>query len=319
VMRAAAFPADEYEQLQRQVVTSLQAQLDNPETISRDALASHFNTYPPGDPRHYIPLRPRIDAVAKTPLEAARRFHNDFYGTARGEVAVIGDFDPKQTEALVNELFTDFRSKAPYARIDREYREVKPARLTIDTPEKENAFIRGRIDFPLRDDDPDAAALVIANDIFGGGSGMSNRVIERLRQRDGISYGAGTGLTLGSRYRVASWTLGAIMAPQNVARAEQALRDEIERARRDGFSAKEVEDAKKGTLQERATNRSQDSVLAGAWTANMDLGRTFAFSRQFEERMRAVTVEQVNAAFRKYIDPARMTFVIAGDAKKGAK
>ncbi len=223
VMRASNFPADEYEQLQRQVATSLQAQLDNPEAISRDALATHFNTYPPGDPRHYIPLRDRIDAVGKTPLDAARKFHTDFYGTARGEVAVVGDFDAKQIEALVNELFTDYPSKAPYARLDREYREVKPVRLAIDTPEKENAFIRGRIDFPMRDDDPDAPALVIANDIFGGGAGLSNRVIDRLRQRDGISYGAGTGLTLGSRYRVASWTLGAIMAPQNVAKAEQRV------------------------------------------------------------------------------------------------
>ena len=171
VMRAANFPADEYEQLQRQVATSLQAQLDNPEAISRDALATHFNTYPLGDPRHYIPLRARIDAVSKTPLDAARKFHTDFYGTARGEIAVVGDFDAKQIEALVNELFTDYRSKAPYARLDREYREVKPARLAIDTPEKENAFIRGRIDFPMRDDDPDAPALVIANDIFGGGAG----------------------------------------------------------------------------------------------------------------------------------------------------
>jgi zinc protease len=319
LMRAANFPATEYEQLRRQIATSLQAQLDNPEAISRDALATHFNTYPPGDPRHYIPLRSRIDAVAKTPLDAARRFHTDFYGTARGEIAVVGDFDAKQIETLVNELFTDYRSKAPYARLDREYREVKPARLAVDTPEKGNAFIRGRIDFPLRDDDPDAPALVIANDIFGGGAGLSNRLIERLRQRDGISYGAGTGLTLGSRYRVASWTLGALTAPQNAAKAEQALREEIERARRSGFTAKEVEDAKKGTLQERATNRAQDGVLAGAWTANMDLGRTFAFSKQFEDRMRAATVDQVNAAFRKYIDLARMTLVIAGDAKKGAK
>ena len=318
VMRAANFPASEYEQLQRQVATSLQALLDNPEAISRDALATHFNTYPPGDPRHYLPLRARIDAVAKTSLDAARRFHADFYGTARGEIAVVGDFDAKQIEALVNELFTDYRSNAPYARLDREYREVKPARLTIDTPEKENAFVRARIDFPLRDDDPDAAALLIANEIFGSG-GMSNRVMERLRQRDGISYGAGSGLTLGSRYRIASWTLVASMAPQNALKAEQALRDEIARARSDGFTAKEVEDAKKGTLQERATNRSQDQVLAGAWTANMDLGRTFAFSKQFEERLRTVTVDQVNAAFRKYIDPARMTFVIAGDAKKGAR
>ena len=319
VMRAASFPPSEYEQLQRQVETSLQSQLDNPETISRDALAIHFNTYPAGDPRYYIPLRARIDMVAKTPLDAARRFFSDFYGTARGEVAVVGDFDAKQIEPLVNGLFADYQSKAPYARLDREFREVKPARLAIDTPDKENAFIRARIDFPLRDDDADAPALVLANDIFGDGPGFSNRVVERLRQRDGISYSVGTRVALGSRYRVSSWTLSAIMAPQNAAKAEQALREEIERARRDGFTAKELDDAKKGTLQERSTNRSQDSVLAGAWTANMDLGRTFAFSQQFEDRLRAVTLDQLNAAFRKYIDPARMTFVVAGDAKKGAK
>jgi zinc protease len=319
VMRSASFPASEYEQLQRQIVTGLAAQLDNPDTISRDALSSHFNTYPPGDPRHYIPLRAKIDMVPKTPLDAARRFHSDFYGTARGEVAVVGDFDSKQIEALVNEAFTDYKSKAPYARLDREYREVKPARLTVDTPEKENAFIRARIDFPLRDDDPDAPALMLADEIFGGGAGLSNRVIERLRQKDGISYGAGTGLILGSRYKLSTWSLGALTAPQNAIKAEQAIREEIERARRDGFTAKELEDAKKGTLQERATNRAQDNVLANAWTANMDLGRTFAFSKQFEDRLRAVTVDQVNAAFRKYIDAARMTFVIAGDAKKGAK
>jgi zinc protease len=54
LMRSASFPASEYEQLQRQIVTGLASQLDNPETISRDAMSSHFNTYPPGDPRHCI-------------------------------------------------------------------------------------------------------------------------------------------------------------------------------------------------------------------------------------------------------------------------
>ena len=66
VMKEAAFPADEYEQLQRQVVTGLSSQLDNPEALSRDALANHFNTYPPGDPRHYLPLRERIDHLGSS-------------------------------------------------------------------------------------------------------------------------------------------------------------------------------------------------------------------------------------------------------------
>ena len=319
VMKEASFPADEYAQLQRQIVTGLSSQLDNPEALSRDAMSSHFNTYPPGDPRHYLPLKERIETVPKLPLAAVQAYHGDFYGTARGEVAVVGDFDAGQVAALVKELFTGFASKAPFARVEREYREVKPARIVLDTPDKENAIIRARLDFPLRDDDPDAPALTLANDIFGGGAGLSNRLIERLRQKDGLSYGAGTGLNVGSRNRVATWGLGAIVAPQNAARAEQAIREELERARRDGFTAKEVDDAKKGILQERLVNRSQDGIVAGAWVGNLDLGRTFEFSKQFEDRLKALTPEQVNAAFRKYIDPDRMTFVIAGDAKKGIK
>jgi zinc protease len=319
VLKEAAFPPDEYAQLQRQVVTGLAAQLDNPESLSRDALSNHFNTYPAGDPRHYIPLRERIEAVPKLPLDALKAFHTDFYGTARGDMAIVGDFDAGQIAALAKELFTPFASKAPYARVERDYREVAPTRIVIDTPEKENAMIRARVDFPLRDDEPDAAALTLANDIFGGGAGLSNRLMERLRQKDGLSYGAGSGLSIGSRNRVATWAMGAIVAPQNAARAEQAIREELERARREGFSAKEVEDAKRGLLQERLVNRSQDGIVAGAWISNLDLGRTFRFSRQFEERVQALTPEQVNAAFRKYVDPQRMTFVVAGDAKKGIK
>ena len=319
VLRGATFPATEYEQLQREVVTSLSSQLDNPEALSRDAIATHFNTYPPGDPRHHVPLKQRIQAVEKTPLEAVKKYHADFYGTARGEISIVGDFDEKEIEALVRQAFAGWASKAPYARVDREYRSVQPVRAFIDTPDKENAVFRARLDLPLRDDDPDAPALTIANEILGGGSGMSNRLMNRLRQKDGLSYGVGSGLALGSRERLASFTVGGIAAPQNVTQAEKALREELTRALKDGFTAAEVDDAKKGLLQSRLLNRAQDPVLAGAWVSNLDLGRTFAFSKQFEDRLRAVTPEQVNAAFRKYIDPAKMTFVIVGDAKKGAK
>jgi zinc protease len=319
VLRNASFPASEYEQLQREWVTGLSAQLADPEALSRDAMNAHFNTYPPGDPRHYLPLKQRIDAIGKTPLAAVKGYHADFYGTARGEISIVGDFDERAIEALLRERFAGWASKAPYGRVEREYRDVKPQRTFIDTPDKENAVFRARLEFPLRDTDPDAAALVIADEIFGGGSGMANRLMVRLRQQDGLSYSVGSGLSLGSRQALATFGIGGIAAPQNVGKAEQALREEIERARRDGFTATEVEDAKKGLLQARELTRAQDGAIAGGWVSYLDLGRTFAFSKEFEQRLRAVTPEQASAAFRKYIDPDRMSFVIAGDAKKGAK
>ena len=65
--------------------------------------------------------------------------------------------------------------------------------------------------------------------------------------------------------------------------------------------------------------RSDDGTVAAAWVSNMDLGRTFAFSRQLEDRVRALNVTQLDDVVRRYLDPSRLTVVIAGDAKKGAR
>ena len=319
VLREASFPATEFDVLKRQIVTSLQAQLNKPDSRSRDLLQAHFNTYPEGDPRYYMPLQARIEATQKATLEEIRQFHAGFWGTARGQIAIVGDFDDRSAETLIRELFAGWASKAPYAPILREPREVKAERLFADTPDQENAFYRARIAVTLRDDDPDYAPLTLANDIFGGGSGLSNRLMDRVRQRDGISYGSGSGLLVNSRDRAGAWQIGGLVAPQNAARFAQAVREEIDRMLKEGFTAKEVDDARNGLLQQRALTRSEDAALAGAWTAFRDVDRTFVFSQAFEERIRSLTPADLLAAVRRHIDPGKMTVVIAGDAKKGAR
>ena len=102
-------------------------------------------------------------------------------------------------------------------------------------------------------------------------------------------------------------------------KVEAATREELERLRRDGFDKTELEDARRGALEERRMARSDDATLAAGWVANLDLNRTFAFSRKLEDQVRALTVTQLNEAVRRYLDPARLTVVVAGDAKKGAQ
>jgi len=237
-------------------------------------------------------------------------------GAARGQLAMVGDFDEATITAELKQLFPDYVSRAPYARVDREFREVTPQRIVIDTPDKENAFVRARVDLKLRFDDDDAPALYVANSIFGGSSGLSSRLMDRLRQKDGLSYSAGSSLSLGMREDLSTWSFTAMAAPQNLDRAEQAFLDELARARRDGFTAEEVAEAKKGILEARAVARSQDSAVAARWISLLDLGHDWLYSKDFETRVMALTPEQVNGAFRKYIDPAQLTLVVAGDARK---
>jgi zinc protease len=317
--RDANFPPAEFESLKRELVTSLQGQVNDPSERSRDALLKHFNVYPPGDPRYYMPLGERIEAIQKASLEDVKRFHADFWGTSRGEIAVVGDFDDRATETLLRELYAGWVSKAPYARVLQEPRDIAATRLFVDTPDKENAFYRARTNMSLRDDDPDYAALLIANYIFGGGGGLSSRLVDRVRQKDGLSYGAGSGISIRTFDRASAWQIAGIAAPQNTARFEQAVREELERMLKDGFTQKEVDDARNGLLQERLITRSEDGAVAGGWVGLMDAGRTFAFSKQLEDRIRALTPADVIAAVRRHIDPAKLTVVVAGDAKKGAR
>jgi zinc protease len=317
ILHDASFPEAEVDLLKREVLTGLQAQLADPGARSSDALQAHFNTYPVGDPRRYVPIAERIAAVPSITRQQLLDFRDNLAGTARGQIAVVGDFDDKAVEALLRELFSAKPSKAPYARILSEPRPVAPARLVAPIPDKENAFYRARLVLDARDDDPDAAALLVGNYIFGGGAGLSNRLIDRVRQRDGLSYGAGSGLNLSGIDRASSFGIGAIGAPQNMAKIEAAIRDELTRAAREGFTQKELDDARNGILQERLLGRSEDGTLAGAWVGNLYLNRTFAFSKQTEDRIRALTVADLNAAWRKHIDPSRLSVSIAGDPAKG--
>ena len=108
------------------------------------------------------------------------------------------------------------------------------------------------------------------------------------------------------------------LAPQNRARVEQALREELERAVRQGFSAAEVEAGRRAVLEARRLARTQDRSLAARLAGYSFARRTFAWDVALEERMARATAAEVNAVLRKYIDPSRLALVAAGDFRKSA-
>ena len=90
------------------------------------------------------------------------------------------------------------------------------------------------------------------------------------------------------------------------------------RALKDGFTPAEVAAAKSGMMQQRVQNRSKDDILATAWSKNVFLGRTFAWSKAFEDKLMSLSAADVTAAFRKAVNPAKMSVVLAGDQSKAS-
>ena len=314
VLRDPAFPANELDELKRARSTQLEASRTDPQAIASRAIARHANPYPVGDPRYAPTIEESIANNNAVTLDAVKGFHRDFYGASNAEISIVGDFDVDATRALVAQLFGDWKSPTPYTRVPDPFRPNQPAALRLVVPDKPNAWLFGVERIPVNDLDPDYPALLVMSFILGDSS--SARIPERLRQKDGLSYGAATYFRPSTIDRNSTIGSYAIFAPENLARVRAGFSEELDRAVKDGFTDAEVAAAKKGVLQERLLSRTDDGRIAGALSNQSFLGRTFATSGAVDAAIAKLTTADVNAVLRKYLKPSEFAYAFAGDFDK---
>jgi zinc protease len=313
-LREPAFVPSEFEQLKRERLTALEQSRSDPTAIARRAAARAGNPYPADDVRYTPTIDEEIERVRATDVAAVKAFHAKFYGASHAELAIVGDFDAAAVKPLIRELFGDYASPTPYARVPQPLYPTKAAPQTFETPDKANAAMFGRLSMPLNDESADYAALTIANRILGGDS--DSRIFKRVRVTEGLSYGVGSVFQPASIDLNSTFVVYAIFAPQNLAKVRDATAQEVSRARDGGFTEQEVTAAKKALLEERRISRAQDEALAGSLVSQAFLGRTWANSAKIDAAIAAVSVDSANAALRKYVDPAGIAYAYAGDFAK---
>jgi zinc protease len=181
----------------------------------------------------------------------------------------------------------------------------------LPTPDKQNANLLAHLPLPLTDTHTDHAPFMLANWIVGQGG--TSRLWVRIREKEGLSYDVGTGVRWNPHEPNSRWVSSAIFAPQNQAKVEAAWREELQRATREGFTQTELDEAKSALLNFRRLSRAQDDVVAAQAANNLHLARRFAFAQQIDERIGAATLADVNAAWRRHFDLARVAVGWGGD------
>jgi zinc protease len=316
-LREPAFPPAEFDTLKREQRAALEQQRSDPQEVVVRAVARHVNPYPPDDVRYQPTLDEEIARLDATTLDAVKAFYRQFVGGDHGEIAIVGDFDPAEMRALLAELFGDWKSASPFVRVPKPYRPTTPASMTFETPDKANAMLYGRLAVPMTDLADDFPALMVANHVLGASN--ESRILDRIREREGLSYSVGSGLQPASIDPNSTFVVYAIFAPENLSRVKSSLGEELARAARGSLTQKEVDDAKRALMQQRRIARAQDSTIAGALVTQAYLGRTFAESAKVDAAIEAVTLEQANAALAKYLATDRIAFAYGGDFARVAK
>lgn len=317
VVRHANFPQDQIDEYVRQSVTQIKSAMTEPTSIASRTLARLDNPWAKDDIRYIPSFEESLSDIEKVKREDLVAFHQKFYGGGHIAFTAVGDFDAAQAQKTIEQSLAGWKTGMSFTRVPDPYRAIAPQQLTVNTPDKANAFYIASLPLKLQDTDPDFPALLMANYLLG--SSETSRLWTRIREKEGLSYNVRSTLDASSFEPSGSWSMVAIYAPENRQRLETAMREELERFVAQGVSAEELKNGIQSYLNLRKLSRAQDSVLAAGWLNYLETDRTFAWSEKIDQALAALTVEQVNAAIRKYLQPQQFSSVAAGDFEKKKK
>ncbi len=316
ILHEPSFPAEEFDILKREERDGYEKGLTEPTALASRALQRKLNPYPADDVRYIPTLEEALQKLDVLTVEQVRKLYAEQVGGQNGELVVVGDFDPAVITKSAGSLVDGWKANVPYRRIARPGKtDVVGERQVINTPDKANAFFLAGLTLGLTDSDPDYPALEVGNFLFGGGT-LSSRLGNRVRQKEGLSYGVRSQLSASPIDKSTPFIIYAICNPVNLEKVDKVILEEIDKLLKDGVDAKELDEAKKAYLEQFKVQRASDGQLALTLNNGLFIGRTMAYYTDLEKKVNALTPQQVSDTIRKHLNPKRLSIISAGDLKK---
>lgn len=309
-LREPAFPADELEKLKQQTIAAIQEQQASTSFRAREKLSELI--FDPANPFYMAPGDKLTQSIKSIMVEDVRRFYTEHYGGRSLIVAVAGDVNADEARRQFEELFGAFQGPQS---VDINITDPQPQTATrrevVLLKDKANVDILLGSAAPLRRDSKDYYAALLANSALGE-STLSSRLGLQVRDREGLTYG------IFSRFRAPSlaagpWYVGVSVNPNNVDKAINSALNVLRDYVKNGIRAEELTDEKSAAIGSFKVSLATNAGLAQAlWNAEFyKLG--VEYIDRYPQVVQSVSVEEVNAAIRKYFRPDQLTVVIAGD------
>jgi len=317
ILRQPAFPQDEFDNLQQESLANREEQMSEPQVLASNELQRRLHPYPPTNIRYVPTPAEQIERLKAAKLADVQALYRGLVGASFAEAAFVGDFEPAEVSQQLGKLLGDWASPKPFQRIDNKYQAATPDTVVIATPDKTNAMITLGLPLQVRDDDPDYPALLMANVVLGAGS--NSRLVNRIRQKEGLAYSCGSMASAGSLDRVGTFMAFSICAPQNAERAVACAREEIDRFLKDGVPQQELDDARNGYRQQIEVGLANDGTVVGMLARDLYLDRTLQFSADQLAKIEKLTPQDLQAAAAKFVVPDKVVVIRAGDFAKAAE
>lgn len=298
------FDPRDVERVRARILQGIAQEDANPQTLARRAFAKAAL----GEHPYARQSRGTADTVRAITVDDLRAQLAGRYARDNLLVAAVGDVTPEHLGRLLDRAFGALPETSAAADVPR-IAITSPARtLIIRRPGTQTFAIFGQQG--IERDDPDFFAAALVNYVLGGG-GFNSRLMLSVREREGLTYGVGTGLAVFDRAAIVQGSFSSENG--RIARAMELVRAEWARMGEEGPTEAELQGAKdylNGSfpLQFDRSDRIARLLVA----ARLD-GRSRDWFAERKRLIDAVTPEQARRAARRLYDPAKMIVVLAGE------
>jgi zinc protease len=300
------FPAGQVEQLRGQIMTGLQMRANDTGRMARlrfNELLYAGHPYAPSISGY----EQTITAITRDDLA---RFHHTAYGPEGMIVTVVGAIPTDEAIARVAAALGDWNT-GNGRMSDEVPDQPRPAELRRHwhaMPEKVQADIVMGLPGPRRSAE-DYLEASLMNTILGV-FGMMGRIGQSVREEQGLAYYAYS--RLGGGLGPGAWSAAAGVAPDKVEQAVESIRTEIRRIQDEPVEAEELADSKAYRIGSLPVSLETNGALADIISDMEFYGLGLDYLQTYSERIRRITVEDVQAAARKYLSADEMVVAVAG-------
>jgi predicted Zn-dependent peptidase len=279
-------------------------------------IAYYQSIFPSTHPYYEIGIEEQIQIVKAANQKELIDFHKTYYKPERLILAISGDFEEKEIINSIKKHFAAFGDSIKASNNKANTYNVPVISLNeagktkeIQVPGKSQAVVMLGHAGQINRTHPDFYALLLANDILGGGSSLSSRLGKRVREEAGLVYYIGSSFNMGRG--VGPFTVKMGVAPNKIDEAVKLTKEEIEKFQKGDISDEEFEKSKSylsGAFisHNLTSNESVASSLRLYEMWGLDLNTI----NEYPNKIKALKKEDVIKAAQKYIHPDKLQMVI---------
>jgi zinc protease len=314
-LRSPAFADDEFAKLKKQIAGQLQRALEQTGYRAGQAFASTI--YPPDHPNYEPSTEAFLAALEAATIADLRAFHQKFYGPADLTLVAVGDIDVAGLQTEIEKAFADWTGGVKRPDYPRTAAKLDTNRdQTVFMADKPNISVIYGQASGLRYTDPDALPLRVATTILG--SGFTGRLMATVRDKEGLTYGIGARVG-NDTFTEGDWRIIANFAPNLLDQGLASTRRELKAWYEQGVTAAEVERTKTNLAGSFQVGLATTDGLAGAILTTVHRGYPLSWIDEYPANLNAVTLDQVNAAIKKHLNPDNFVLIKAGSVTTTAK